>query len=170
LHQTLGRFFAVVIGGDAELVLAAWRSLENDRAQREMLRATIIAANADHPKVASLLRWKQTPKAPDDLLWVLNRADALSDVRNDAIHALVSMHVGAEIAIGPAFPPRGKRERKLFSNAAKGRKLLDDFAKCVQDTDALSLFVQRATLALAAPDRQEWPTPRPKQVWAAPKQ
>ena len=178
LHQTLGGFFAVVVGGDAELVLAAWRSFENDRAQREMLRATITAAslrvaslrNADHPKVASLLRWKHTPKAPDDLLWVLNRADALSDVRNDAIHALVSMHVGAEIAIGPAFPLRGKRERKLFANAAKGRKLLDDFAKCVQDTDALSVFVRRATFALAEPDRQEWPTPRPDQIWAAPKQ
>ena len=126
--------------------------------------------NADHPKVASLLRWKQTPKAPDDLLSVLKRAQKLADVRNDAIHALVSMYVGAEIAIGPAFPPRGKRERKLFANAEKRRKLLDEFANCEQDTDALSLCVQRATLALAAPDRHEWPTLRPKQVWAAPKQ
>jgi hypothetical protein len=58
LHQTLGEFFAVVIGGDAELVVTAWRSLENDRAQREMLRAAIKAAS---PK-----RWKQTPKAPDE--------------------------------------------------------------------------------------------------------
>lgn len=162
LHQTLGELFAVIIGGDRQLLLTAWRSIENDRSQREMLRAVIKAASPE--------RWKQTPKAPDDLLWVLKRANALSDVRNDAIHALVSLHIGAEIAMGPAFPPRGKREKKLLDNAAKGRKLLDEFANCEQDTDALSLFVQRATLALAAPDRQEWPTPRPKQIWSAPKQ
>ena len=89
LHRTLGGLFAVIIGGDAELLLAAWRSIENDRAQREMLRATIKAASPE--------RWKQTPKAAADLLWVLGRADALSAVRNDAIHALVSLHIGAEI-------------------------------------------------------------------------
>jgi hypothetical protein len=157
LHQTLGGLFAVIIGGDPELILAAWRSIENDRSQREMLRATIKAASPE--------RWKQTSKAPADLLWVLGRGDTLSDVRNDAIHALVSLHIGAEIAIGVALPPRGKRERKLFENAAKGKKLLDEFAKCERDTDALSVFVRRATFALAKPDRQEWPTPKPKQIW-----
>ena len=157
LHQTLGEFFAVVIGGDAELVLAAWRSLENDRAQREMLRAAIKAAS---PK-----RWKQTPKAPDDLLCVLRRADtALSDVRNDAIHALVMLHIGAEtVEVNVALHTIGKRERKLLNNAARGKKLLHEFAKCEQEVDALSVFVRRATAALAAPDRQEWPT-RPKQI------
>jgi hypothetical protein len=165
LHQTLGGFFAVVIGGDAELVLAAWRSIENDRTQREMLRATIKAVSLN---VASAERWKQTPKAPDDLLWVLKRAEKLADVRNDAIHALVSLHIGAEIAIGVALPPRGKREAKLLANATKGRKLLDEFTKCEQDTDALSVFVRRATFALAEPDRQEWPT-QPKQIWVSPK-
>jgi hypothetical protein len=64
LHGALGDLFALVIGGDAELVLAAWRSIENDRAQREMLRAVI--------KAASPGRWKQTPTAPADLLWVLS--------------------------------------------------------------------------------------------------
>jgi hypothetical protein len=160
-HQTLGGFFAVIIGGDPELILTAWRSIENDRSQREMLRVTIKAASPD--------RWNQAPKARADLIWVLGRADALSDVRNDAIHALVSLHIGAEIAIGPAFPPRGKREKKLFGNAAKGKKLLDEFAKCERDTDALAIFVRRATLALAEPDRPEWPTPHPKQIWVSPK-
>ncbi len=157
LHGALGGLFAVVIGGDAELILAAWRSNENERAQREMLRAAIKAAGAN--------RWKQTPKAPDDLLWVLKRADTvLSDVRNDAIHALVSLHIGAEIEVGVALPPRSKREWKLFNGAAKGKKLLDEFAKCEQDADALSIFVRRASAALAKPDRHKWPTPRPKQA------
>jgi hypothetical protein len=160
-HRTLGELFAVIIGGDAELLLNAWRSIENDRSQREMLRATIKAASPE--------RWKQTPKARADLLWVLGRADALSDVRNDAIHALVMLHIGPETIVDVAFPPRGKRERKLLDNAARGKKLLGEFAKGEQDTDALSLFVQRATSALAYPDRQEWPTPRPKQTWNPPK-
>jgi hypothetical protein len=42
-------------GGDVELVLAAWRSNESDRALREMLRAVIKAASPEH--------WKQTPTA-----------------------------------------------------------------------------------------------------------
>jgi hypothetical protein len=46
LHQTLGELFAEVVRGDVELVLAAWRSIEIDRAQREMLRATIKAASS----------------------------------------------------------------------------------------------------------------------------
>jgi hypothetical protein len=105
LHQTLGGLFAVIIGGDHELLLTAWRSIENDRAQREMLRAVIQAASPE--------RWKQTPKAPADLLWVLGRAHKLSDVRNDAIHALVSLHIGAIMEVNVALPPRGRRERKL---------------------------------------------------------
>jgi hypothetical protein len=83
-HFTLGGLFAVIIGGDAELILAAWDSIENDRTKREMLRAAINAASPE--------RWKQTPKAAADLLWVLGRAETLSDVRNDAMHALVSLH------------------------------------------------------------------------------
>jgi hypothetical protein len=75
-----------------------------------------------------------------------------------------------DVEVNFTRPPRGKRERKLIANAAKGRKLLDEFAKCERDTDALSVFVRRATFALAEPDRQEWPTPRPNQIWAAPSQ
>jgi hypothetical protein len=160
LHQTFGGLLVVIIGGDHELILAAWRCIENDRSQREMLREVIKAASPE--------RWKKMPEAPADLLWVLKRANALSDVRNDAIHALVSLHIGAEVAIGVAFPARGKREKKLFARAAEGKKLLDEFAKCEQETDALSVFVRRATYALAEPDRQEWPNPRPKQMWHDP--
>jgi hypothetical protein len=51
-------------------------------------------------------RWKQTPEAPDDLLWILGRADKLSDVRNDAIHALVLLHIGLEtVEMNVASPP-----------------------------------------------------------------
>ena len=158
LHRTLGGLFAVIIGGDAELLLTAWRSIENDRSQREMLRATIKAASPE--------RWKRTPNAHTDLLWVLGRADALSDVRNDAIHALVSLHIGAEVVeVNVAFPPRGKREKKLLDNAVRGKKLLGEFSKCEHDADALSVFVQRATGALAEPDLHEWPTPQPTQTW-----
>jgi hypothetical protein len=159
LHQTLGWFFAMVTGGDGDLILAAWGSIENDRAQREMLRAAINAANSE--------RWKQTPKAPADLFWVLGRADALSDVRNDAVHALVSLHFGPEIVeVTVAQPARGKREKKLLNNAARGRKLLDEFAKCERDADALSAFLLEATAALVTPELREWPTTRPEQIWA----
>jgi hypothetical protein len=160
LHQGLGGFFAVVIGGDHELVLAAWRSIESDRAQREMLSATIKAARPE--------RWKHTPKARADLLWVLKRAKKLSVVRNDAVHARVSLHIGAEITIGVAFPPRGRRERKPWDDATKGRKLLDEFAKCEQDTEAriqwseldrrITAFDAESVTLLIAPVRKPLPS------------
>jgi hypothetical protein len=164
LHQALGGLFAVIIiGGDVDLLLAAWRSIENDRSQREMLRAVINAASPE--------RWKDMPEAAADLLWLLKRADKLADVRNDAVHALVSLQLGAKIAeMNVSQSGGGKRERKLRANAEKGRKLLDEFAKCKQDTNALSIFVRRAAFALAKPDRQAWPSDRPEQIWAAPKQ
>jgi hypothetical protein len=166
LHQSLGAFFAVVIGGNIELVLAAWDSIENDRTKREMLRATIKAASQERwPE-----RWKQTPKAPDDLLWVLKRADALSEVRNDAMHALVALHIGAEATMAVTSPSsRGKRERKLWDNERRGRKLLDEFAKCERDSEALSAFVGEAFSALYQLHGRKWPS-RPEQIWAAPKQ
>jgi hypothetical protein len=160
LHFRLGGLFAVIIGGDAELVLAAWDSVENDRTKREMLRAAINAASPE--------RWKQTPKAPDDLLWVLRRANALSDVRNDAMHALVSIRLAETVEVTVALPARGERGKKLVDRAAKGRKLHDEFKKCERDADALSAFVLEATATLGMPERREWPTPRPKQIWSAP--
>jgi hypothetical protein len=162
LHFTLGGLFAMIIGGDTELILAAWGSIENDRTKREMLRAAIDAASPE--------RWK-TPKAPADLHWVLKRAQKLADVRNDAMHALVSLHLGAETVEVTVSPhARGEREKKLVDRAAKGRKLLDEFAKCERDADALSGFVFSATGALFMPERLEWPTTRPEQIWVAPKQ
>jgi hypothetical protein len=161
LHQSLGVIFSLVVGGDRELVVAEWDSIKNDRRKRERLRAAIKAASRE--------RWKQTRNAPDDLLWVLERADALSDVRNDAMHALVSLHHGpATVEVTVALPARGEREKKLVDRVAGGRKLVDEFAKCEQDADALSAFVFLATGALGMPERREWPTPRPEQIWSAP--
>ncbi len=111
-----------------ELVLAAWRSIESDRAQREMLSATI--------KAASPGALEADAESPCRSALGFEAGRKLSVVRNDAVHALVSLHIGAEITIGVAFPPRGRRERKLWDDATKGRKLLDEFAKCEQDTEA----------------------------------
>jgi hypothetical protein len=163
LHHFLGVFFAVAMGGDVELVLAAWDSIESDRTKREMLRAAIEAIEVVRPD-----RWKQTPTAADDLLWVLGRADALAAVRNDAAHALVTLHIGAEITVGVPFPARGKREKRLANDAMKGRKLLDDFKKCEEATDTLSGFVAEAFHALNQSHGGKWP-PRPQQLWTPPK-
>ena len=47
------------------------------------------------------------------------------------------------VEVNVALHPRGKRERRLHAIAASGRKLVDEFAKCEQDVDALNLFVRR---------------------------
>jgi hypothetical protein len=161
LHGALGDLFALVIGGDAELVIAKWRSVKNDGVQRGKLRAAIEAESPE--------RWRQTPTALADLLWVLERAGKLSDVRNDAVHAPVMLHIGGEIVeVNVTFQTMDEHERRLLAIVESGRKLLDEFAECQQDVSALSIFVRRAALALAEPDRREWPT-LPEQILVSPK-
>jgi hypothetical protein len=107
LHLKLGELFASLIGADdEEVALAVWYSTENDRAQRNMLRATVEASRPD--------RWKETPKAPEEVKWVLDRVDnQLADARNNAIHAPCALYVGGS-RDGPMFAemrPTSRRSR-----------------------------------------------------------
>ena len=38
-------------------------------------------------------RWNKTPRAPDDLKWLLDRVDKLASDRNNAIHAPCSLYL-----------------------------------------------------------------------------
>jgi hypothetical protein len=124
LHESLGEIFANIIVGDdgdgdnIRPALAAWHTLTNERAQREMLRA---ALNARY------LLSAPKPKSHREVSWVLNKLGELAGRRNDAIHAplaLVSQFGSDEnsVEIMPLYFFGNPRATSL-----KGRSLLEEF-------------------------------------------
>ena len=86
LHEKLARLlFALVREGDRRETLLEWYAIRSDTRQREKLRLAIAETTSD--------RWKRSPRAPDDLKWLLDRVDKLASERNNAIHAPCSLYL-----------------------------------------------------------------------------
>ena len=149
LHEELGKLFVVVGGAEREVALSIWYSVRNDGAQREILRAAVNATNSE--------RSERLPKAPDDLKWLLDRANDLADARNNAVHAPCSLYIGGTGSeMGPAFSNGNPRTKKLM-----GKELLVEFAWCERYAETLSRFTRMLGIAIALPERYQWPE-RPK--------
>jgi len=89
LHERFSKLFVAVMAADSDMSLGIWYSTKSDRAQRDMLEGAIASAKDD--------RWLQRlPKAKDDLLSLMKRANDLGNKRNDAVHAPCSLTTGAE--------------------------------------------------------------------------
>jgi hypothetical protein len=145
LHERLGQLFVGVTECERKIALAVWYSTKSDRGQREMLEAAIRASDAD--------RWlPRLPAARADLLWMLNEADHLAEVRNDAMHVPCSAYTSEKgTEMGVAFFNGNPRARKLF-----GMKIIQEFEWCEQNTEALTRFAEKAETALAF-ERYPWP-------------
>src|ERR1700733_13989689 len=85
LHEKLARLFALVREGDRQESLTEWYAIRSDTRQREKLRSAVAETTSG--------RWKTSPRAPDDLKWLLDRADKLASDRNNAIHAPCSLYL-----------------------------------------------------------------------------
>ena len=85
LHEKLARLFALIREGDRQETLTEWYAIRSDTGQREKLRCAITKTTSG--------RWKKSPRAPDDLKWLLDRADKLASDRNNAIHAPCSLYL-----------------------------------------------------------------------------
>ena len=86
LQEKLARLlFALVREGDRQETLSEWYAIRSDTRQREKLRCAITETTSD--------RWKRSPRAPDDLKWLLDRVDKLASERNNAIHAPCSLYL-----------------------------------------------------------------------------
>jgi hypothetical protein len=127
LHDKLARLFALVREGDRQETLAEWYAIRSDTRQREKLRCAIIETTSG--------RWKKSPRVPDDLKWLLDRADKLASDRNNAIHAPCSLYlrrdgsteVMAAVRSANAGNPRAKlvrcicvASRPVYRNAGTG--------------------------------------------------
>ena len=148
LHEKLGQLFVVVSGADRKIALAIWYSTDSDRAQRLMLRAAVAASGKD--------RWPSALLAPDDLKWLLDRADELAEQRNNVIHAPCSLYISpgtpVRSELGASFLHGHPRARKLM-----GKKLLVEFDWCERFAETLSDFTQRVETGLAFSERYPWP-------------
>jgi hypothetical protein len=140
--------FAVITGADRPIALAIWYSTNNDRAQREMLPATIAATKVE--------RWTIIPKAPVDLRWSLDRTDGLAEERNNAIHAPCSLYIGGAQGggseMGASFYLGHPRAKKLL-----GKHLLVEFDWCERYSETLSEFTGKLETTVAFPTTYPWP-------------
>jgi len=155
LHEMLGQLFATIVGADRFVAEAIWYSVRSDLAQREMLRAAIVASNQRQPF--------RFPTAKDDLTEMIDKVNFLSVSRNDAIHAPISIALGPNIEIIPAYFRGNPRAMSLL-----GKDILKEFAWYEARADVLSRYViscQKAFLSLAPwPDKLLMPLLTPNKT------
>lgn len=141
LHDDLGKLFAATMGMYPETMpvkLAAWQSQVNDRAQREMLRASAL----------SLLEWGPNEMKPalEEVDWLLSRCESVAEGRNNIVHASYTLSwlpAGPEIASNDFFG--NKRAKKLV-----GKDLIDVTTKCSSNCRSLYMFCRNLTNSLVA--------------------
>jgi hypothetical protein len=153
LHEKLARLFAVVREGDRQETLIEWYAVRSDTRQREKLRCAITEMTPD--------RWKKSPRAPNDLKWLLDRADKLASDRNNAIHTPCSLYLrgdgSSEVMAAARSANAGSRRAKNL----EGKDLLIEFHWCTAYAVRLGQFAAMLAPAMASPDLYEWPA-RPK--------
>jgi hypothetical protein len=163
LHEQMEALFLRVVGGrDYRITDAVWHSSFSDRAQRQMLEAAIRASDG-HPA------WKQLPNnAKDDLLWLMNRANYLSDKRDEAVHAPCSIFLttadGTEVISN--YSSQHRRAKSLA-----GKEILVEFDWLERYIGELSEFTHRAWIVMGSghvagnaswPQKPRVPDRRPK--------
>ena len=146
LHETLKDVFAAVTKMPREMAYAIWHSCRSDSLQREMLRAAIAATSDKEPWVVRL------PEAKSDLMLLLQRASKTGEIRNDAIHAPVSLALdGGKLVIIPVYFNGNPRAEKL-----KDKDIVAEFKRCRDDASILQEFAEKAVTAINFP-RYPWP-------------
>jgi hypothetical protein len=171
LHEQLAAIFHVLLDRGVrrldergieldtdERPIKLWNSAKFDRPKRELLRAAIETVTDEERE--------SFPKLLDDLTWLLKRADALEDARNDAVHSPL-MYIGSARLMREAFGsmimpnllygnPRGTKLAK--------KDLLNEFRWCRDSALALRDFANLisgslalGTVALPWPDRPSLP-------------
>jgi hypothetical protein len=150
LHEKLARLFAVVREGDRQ---EEWYAIRSDARQREKLRCAITETTSG--------RWKKSPRAPDDLKWLLDRADKLASDRNNAIHAPCSLYLRGDGSSEVMAAVRSANAGNRHATNLEGKDLLTEFHWCAAYAVRLGQFAGMLAPAIASPDQYQWPE-RPK--------
>ena len=141
LHERLGALFVAVSGVDRGIALAIWYSTPSDRTERVMLAAA-IAARKEWP----------FPTAPEELKWLMDRAQKLAFFRDNAVHAPASLYIGADVEMGASFFNGHPRAKNL-----KGKRLIEEFEWIEKYDETLSRFAMQVTTSLSFAERYPWP-------------
>jgi hypothetical protein len=153
LHEKLARLFALIREGDKRESLTEWYAIRSDTGQREKLRGAIAETTSG--------RWKKSPRALDDLKWLLDGVDRLASDRNNALHAPCSLYLrgdgSSEVMAAVRSANAGNRRAKDL----EGEDLLTEFHWCAAYALRLGQFAGMLAPAMASPDQYEWPV-RPK--------
>lgn len=135
--------------------LASWNTLESDRSQREMLRAVAAAA------------LKADKRAKDSIDWIINKANELSDKRNDLVHSPYILTLrGGELSVTPNVFFEHRRAKKLGPNPQQQAKdcaySISVLISYASDVDACMKFPE-----LPWPQRPQLQPPTPSQTHRA---
>ena len=130
-------------GGKA---LAEWYAIRSDTKQREKLRCAITETTSD--------RWKKSPRAPDDLKWLLDRADKLASDRNNAIDAPCSLYLRGDGSSEVMAAVRSANAGNRRAEDLEGDDLLTEFHWCAAYAVCLGHFAGMLALAMASPDHE----------------
>jgi hypothetical protein len=153
LHEKLAGLFALVREGGRQETLTEWYAIRSDTRQREKLRCAMIETTAD--------RWKKSPRVPDDLKWLLDRADKLANDRNHAIHAPCSLYLRRDGSTEVMAAVRSANACNRRAKDLEGENLLIEFHWCAAYALCLGQFTGMLAAAMASPNHYEWPK-RPK--------
>jgi hypothetical protein len=155
LHEKLALLFWTVMGGGfSDLAMGLWHSVTLDRPKRELLRAA-VNAKTEHERY-------DYPKMIDEIFWLLDKAEALEQDRNNSIHSplfyggTLSDWIHGNVGVIPDTMLGNKRAKNLAKKVDAG--LLEEFRRC-RDT-ALILrdyaYVLKDALSLSGQSRA-WP-------------
>ena len=132
LQERLGRLFAFLSGTNETIALSIWFSIRNDRQQRQMLSAVVAAGHIDG--------WKRSwPKAEKHINWLVDKANKISDRRDNAVHAPCSLTVGrrddGRPEMAATFFSANPRAKNL-----RDKDLLVEFSAVEEYLERLSYF------------------------------
>lgn len=154
--ESFGILFSAVIAPQepwSPALIAVWNSSTSDQAQRTML---ISAVNALQD-----MKKERFPKFRDDIVWLCDKAKALSEKRNEAVHApltFVLNNQGQAMSVEPSIFWNHKLAKRLAKS-----DVAETFDKITQYAEGLKFFARRISASLqttlsAWPDRPILPS------------
>lgn len=148
LQESLGHLFCDICGLDFSMGFAIWYSSDNDRVQRRMLAAALNAWPEE--------KWQRTPKAVQEIEWILKETNELANRRNDAVHSPCTISTDED---GHKMYPAafyGSNAAKNLRNRIKDDGLIAQFKWYTACAETLRLYVQAVETGLRS-DKFPWP-------------
>jgi hypothetical protein len=145
LQEQMNKLFIAVTGMSSEVATAIWHSARSDSLQRDFLAAAVRATPDD--------KWlSRSSSAKSDLILLINCANKLSEIRNDAVHAPVSLAIdNAKLVIIPTYFSGNPRAVRL-----KGKDIVKEFEDLTDKAQILKQFASDAETAIIF-ESYPWP-------------